>query len=218
MKKILLLCSIAFMFACSDENGINGIDGTSNDTTNLSAKTVSDFDNLFYQHINSPIYLELNSKINLFTTKMKFTGDRVSIDTKEKMFSWISANLDTTDFTSISEAVSKWEEVENIATIDFQNNIEYYTEVTNNKSRFSELLLLESMKNYTTNSACKDQLNGCNAGAVDEYAGAMQGAFDAYLDGSMSGNAASNAMSNARAIYMINLSLCADEYRNCILG
>ena len=60
----------------------------------------------------------------------------IYIDTKEKMFSWISANLDTTDFTSISEAVSKWEEIENIATIDFQNNIEYYTEVTNNKSRF----------------------------------------------------------------------------------
>ena len=74
------------------------------------------------------------------------------------------------------------------------------------------------MKNNTTSSGCKDQLNGCNAGAVDEYAGAMQGTLDALKDGVMGSESANKAMNNARAIYSINLTLCQEEYEACILG
>lgn len=206
------------MFSCSDENVINGIDENSSNTTNVSAKTVSDFDELFYQHINSSVYLELDSKINLYTAKMRFTENSENINTEEKMISWILANLDTTNFSSTEEAISEWKEIENISKIVFETNADFYKEVTHNKGRFSELLLHENMKYYTTNSTCKDNLNACNSSAVDQYSGAMEGAFEAYLDGHISGESASKAMDNARIIYSINLDLCRMEYDSCILG
>ncbi|WP_313090640.1 hypothetical protein [Chryseobacterium flavum] len=222
MRKLILLCSIAFFFSCSNENEyheqLNSADQITVNKNETGRGIDSDFDNSFYNHENSPTFIEFNTKTKAFVSKMKFNGNIETIKTKDAMLSWISAHLSATDFSSMNEATQQWAQVENLCRINMNTHMVFFEKIPANRLRFAELVLYESVKDIiTNNTTCKDELNACNSDSVDEYTGAMQGALEDYFSGSASSTTTNNRMANARVIYQINLNLCMDQYENCLL-
>ena len=70
---------------------------------------------------------------------MRFTGNLADIDTRDKMITWVSANLSATDFTSESQFISQLQEIENLSMTDWTDNADFYEQISDNKIRFSEL-------------------------------------------------------------------------------
>jgi|SRR5690606_3597551 len=221
MRKILLSCSVVLLFACANEDGLenNSLDsGKGNNNTTIRARSV-DFDLLFNNYVHSNSFINLNQKIKQFSVLLKYEGDLSLIDTNSKMFDWISANLDSTDFGSISNAVSKWEEIENLQEVDFIENASFYSQIRPNKNQFAELWLHHSIENIVTNNQpCKDQLIGCNTDAATQYADGMAGALQALEDGQVNSATCNKLMAQTRQIYDISLTLCKDQYEKCLFN
>lgn len=187
-----------------------------NNNTTVMARSV-DFDLLFNNYVHSNSFINLNQKIKQFSVLLKYEGVLSFIDTNSKMFDWISANLDSTDFGTISNAVSKWEEIENLQEVDFIENESFYSQIRPNKNQFVELWLHHSMGGITTNNeACKNELFGCNTDAATQYADGMAGVLQALQDGQVNSATCNKLMSQTKQIYDISLTLCSDQFNKCL--
>lgn len=216
MKKFIFTCSTLLFIACSHEVEYNAVEKQSLALKESAASrnTTSDFDDAFNNYIHSVPYVNWNSKMKTFVQKMKFSGNIQTINTKEKMFLWISSHLGSTEFSGMSEVNQRWMEIEGLAQINFQANLPFYQKIPGNKIRFGELLLNEQIITIPS-SACKDELKACNSAAVDEYAAAMEQLVADYNSG-MSEGAVTDKMSNAYACYQSTLNACNYFYLECI--
>lgn len=212
MKKILLLCSIALMFACSNEN-----ETLVNETSNVQSTTASRplppvedaTDEMFRDYVTSDIYLEVQGLISDFNNDLNTDIDFSSTD---EMFSWISANLSTTSFTSISEATSRWNNYRSKLLIERSTFAPVYQFIADAPEEIviTKIAIWMGQSPVTsTAKSCEEKLTACSQTAANNY---YHVAKYAILDND--GN--NQTMDNARSKYERDSRLCSDSYTACI--
>ncbi len=175
MKKILLVCSVAFMLSCSNDAETN------NTQENLNGENVSsiasrplppvedDIDQMFYEYVTSDIYLQKQEKLSNFNSLLG-SGKTLSFESKAHLFSWIEANIHLTEFENIENAQNAWIEVENLV----QQEIENFTNVYDFIEDASNVEVLHytgkwfSTK-YSTYATCYEQYTSCTKVANEQY-------------------------------------------------
>src|SRR5690606_9271809 len=116
MKKILLLCSIAFMFACSNETETNSTQENVNveNPTTTAAKPLPVIENatdqMFYDYVTSDIYLEIVNSLKEFQSLGNLPNN-IDFETSTQILTWIESHLDLTDFQSIEDARTRWQQI-----------------------------------------------------------------------------------------------------------
>jgi len=207
------------LVSCNDEEIINSLQEQKNlNTTNSTAGEEELFDSIFYEYIESASHTDLEAKVELFVSKINSLEEVTDFETKEQFIFWISDNLSSTSFLSVDEAITVWDEIEILMSSDFDSNIGFYEEVIFNKIRFSELLVEESLKYYTSDSSCKDDLLACNTNATNKYTDSMEGALSDYFSEEIDGEAVKRAMEDARVAYKVAIVSCQENYDKCIIN
>ncbi|WCM40878.1 hypothetical protein MG290_07790 [Flavobacterium sp. CBA20B-1] len=114
MKKILMLCTIAFTVACSSDSAesVNELTQTNEVTTNQTMSVTSedeptiddDIDQMFYDYVNSQEFFNAENAHISFFSKLNYTGNYNNIKKVSTLILWVENNLATTNFVTVSEA------------------------------------------------------------------------------------------------------------------
>lgn len=109
-----MLCSIAFMVSCSNDSETTNTTENQNVTTMASRPlpTVENAtDEMFRQYVTSDIFIEVHNLTREFVEDMNYQGSVDDVRGTDQMLSWIAANLSTTNFSSVSEAQSRYNHI-----------------------------------------------------------------------------------------------------------
>lgn len=200
------------MFACSNEN-----ETTVNETSNVQTTTASRplppvqdaTDEMFRQYVTSPIYLEVTS---LFASFNDDLNTDIDFSTSDEMLSWISANLSSTNFTSASEASSRWNHIRtklNAERSAFTPIYEFIADAPEEIVISKIAIWMGQSPLTSTAKSCEEKLTGCSQTAANTYYHVASYA--------MSDNDGNNqTMDNARAKFERDSKRCSDNYTTCV--
>lgn len=216
MKKILLLCSVAFILSCSSESIENDTISSKESQSENSTKSVNsvnsetppienDIDQMFFNYVNSSIYSETQNAIVDFNTDLNWLA--VEFDSSTEMLSWIGSNIDLTNFGSISNMQSKWSTIVNLKQQERDQFPQIFEFIENTDLNVSSLylnkwltsvrgnvkveLLIGCDQSYTN---CKNSASAERNYGMDVLSGNSEGL--AYVQ-----NKYENKMERCKAIY-----------------
>lgn len=183
-------------------------------------KKVVDLESLYLGMIQSQSYIYAEEKLQSFVTKMNFNGNVSDIDTDAKMFSWISANLSSTDFVNLAEAEAHWRDALDLGRISFQENIEIYAVIGGREKELKDLILINDpvVPQPVANSTCDENLLFCTSNATISFMTSVNEAYDLYQNGSITSDEASDRIQTARRSFTISAALCGEEFANCVFN
>src|SRR5690606_27778889 len=121
MKKALLLCSVIFMFACSNENEVTTPENSTSENATTASKPTPTIENatdeMFFAYVNSESYILLQNKISNFNLKLNLPYI-IEFEDSSEMLIWVEANLDLTMFVNLEEATNKWSEIVSLQSLE----------------------------------------------------------------------------------------------------
>lgn len=200
------------MFACSSEN-----ESLVNETSNVQTTTASRplppvqdaTDEMFRQYVTSPIYLEVTS---LFASFNDDLNTDIVFNTSDEMLSWVAANLSVTNFTSVSEASSRWNHIRtklNAERLAFTPIYQFIADAPEEIVISKIAIWMGQSPVTSTAKSCEEKLTGCSQTAANNYYHVAKYA--------MSDNDGNNqTMDNARSKFERDSRLCSDSYQACI--
>lgn len=217
MKKVLLLCSIAFMFSCSTENEINSLENEDI----VFEKTATSFlydeayaDSIFEAYFDSEEYRNTEDEIILFNSKVNNSELIRTYNSKAELFNWISANIELTNFESIGEAHLIWNRISNFRAIEETNfhlvyDFMYYAPMDLVHYAFEKW---EPFKIQGDDQrSCLQISEDCRTEARNQYTSTLR------LE-KQSGNSDSGKVDEARDKYTEAQEECRKDYTNCMAG
>lgn len=115
MKKTLfLLCSIAFMVSCSNDTETTNTTQNQESVNTTAARPLppveDSIDAMFHTYVTSTAFINLQTKIETFNIKAKFPQG-IEFGSRAQLVLWLEANISSTDFATVSEAVQDWDEI-----------------------------------------------------------------------------------------------------------
>jgi|SRR5690606_29586181 len=217
MKKILLLCSIAFMFACSNETETNSTQENVNveNPTTTAAKPLPVIENatdqMFYDYVTSDIYLEIVNSLKEFQSLGNLPNN-IDFETSTQILTWIESHLDLTDFQSIEDARTRWQQIVELQQTErsqFSNIYEFIVSedeavVVGALDKWVTQTLTDPPKVVPSTNCDKNFDNCTNSANIAYY----------YMSLSQSNNA--DGMTAAKNKQMTELDKCSDAYIACI--
>jgi len=221
MKKILMLCSIAFILSCSNDSDVKNEYLNTNESLNVQSKSGSsvetpkvedDIDQLFYDYINSEDVINTNTIQNEFNEKLNFKGDYNQINTHEKLTNWVRSNIHLTEFSDVESAITEINYVTNLVKTEYTKFSGFYHYIENAPisdivRRIDKWFPLDVV--IGTNSNCDATLKSCTDGVSDTYAKTLKMLKD---DDSSNKHVAAN---NAEAAYNSGMKKCKDDHKTC---
>ncbi len=183
MKKIVLLCSVVFAFACSNENETlrngNSVIENSTFTERPLPPIENEIDEMFYQYVTSDIFLEVQELMTAFNNDLNFEGSTDQIDTSAKLFLWITNNLERTNFSSIEDAENRWDHLAVRRGIEMELFPEVYQFFIDSSTEEFTEVISKWLPNQTipTGSGCEDNFKSCNDKASADYKANMEWAL-----------------------------------------
>lgn len=217
MKKILLLCSVAFIFACSNENEATTTQENStieNTTTSSKSKILieNETDEMFYQYVNSDIYIEISQLKSKFYNDLNL-DESMTTFTPNEMFSWINTNLSRTNFKSVEQARNQWNHILSRKSVEIQQFKNIYEFITT--SSVGEVVYyldkwLPIGGNIIINSDCKKNYDACRNNANADY---KQNLADAQND--QSSSTKTELYSCADLQHEKDIAACTRAYNAC---
>ncbi|SEH99211.1 hypothetical protein SAMN02927937_02589 [Paenimyroides aquimaris] len=226
MKKNLMLCSIAFLAACTNEpsEGV-GVFNNSNEVSTNQLKSVnSDYqptiddsiDQLFYDYVNSNLFINTTIAQNELNAKLRFNGDYDDIDTYYKLTTWVASNLDSTEFSDYDEAILEINTVLNLVGQKYEEFPEVFSyiedaPISQVKVRVEKWLFPENTT--TTTGPCEYTFGTCKDGVSDKYVTTLK-----ELKDSEDGIEKYNGANNAENEYNKGMNKCKDDYKKSLLN
>lgn len=213
MKKIILLCSVAFMFACSNENGATTqknltLENVSTTASRPLPPIEDEIDEMFYNYVTSSIYLEIKELLSNF--RLDLVTD-LEFETPEDMIEWITNNIESTNFSNIEEAQYRWNHLADLAHIEKENFPSIYSYIAEDPEEqviHKIGIWLGGAVPYAAPKTCEDKLNACTAKAASDYYHVAK-----YAVISDEGGMAHN---NAKSKHEEAAKKCSNDYIKCI--
>jgi|SRR5690554_127908 len=164
------------LFSCSDEEMINSHQEELI-TVNLKADSSplppveTEVDSMFYEYVTSDIFIEIKGLISGFNEDLNFDDTPDEIDTSEKLFVWISNNIDKTNFVSVDEAEIRWNNLAVLREyeINLFPNIYIFFENASEEEFVEAIGKWFPNQNITTSNNCEQELKSCNDKANKDY-------------------------------------------------
>lgn len=121
MKKIIVLCAVAFMFSCSSENETDTQETIEKLTAARPAPIIeNEIDEVFSEYFNSQEYFVAQEAIVLFNSKVNNSYAIKNSKNKVELFNWINNNISLTQFANIQEANDLWNNKERLQNLKFE--------------------------------------------------------------------------------------------------
>lgn len=172
MRKILLLCSVAFMFACSNDSEETTQSNSQIENATTASRPIIPIENatdqMFSDYVNSDIFKEVRQLNSDFYNDLNI-GDSTISFTPTNLFSWIETNLSTTNFTSVQQARTRWNHIisrKNIEVAQFQNVYDFIINAPIGEAvYYLDKWLPDGVGNVSTSNcqtdykSCKDKAN-----------------------------------------------------------
>ncbi len=213
MKKILLLCSIAFMLSCSNdaETQSTNVENVTTTTSKSLPPVENDTDQIFYEYVTSDVYLQIVHKLREFQILRKLPQE-IEFQSSIEMFSWIEANIHLTDFESIEDAQNRWTEIVDLQQIEINQFPAVYEFIGN----ADEAVILPIFNKWLT-TTLTDPPKVVPATPCDKKFDECSNAANfAYFNTSRSFSDDPNKMANAKDKQMKDLDKCTNAYVDCI--
>jgi len=210
----LVLVIISFA-GCTD-------DVTSDNQSKVAYREGVDLEELYLTMINSESYITAEEKSNIFFEKLNFTGDITEIDTEARLFLWISSNLSSTHFTSVSEAQSYWEEAKSFRVVSIEENIGFYEAMDGRTNETKDLIIQYDpiIQEIITVpfSDCKEDLDSCIDSATSQFVSDVAVIASSYLGGVNDASVTAAAILLVTETFTTSVGHCANNYVGCVLG
>lgn len=211
MKKLLLLCSVVFMYACSHDNAETTNPNLSTESFPTAARPATQIENatdqMFYDYYNSDIFKEVNLLIVEFNEDLNYLAH---VDTEEQLFSWIGSNLSQTNFTSVQQARNRWDNIvtkKSIEVAQFQNVYNFIWTAPIGDAKFYIDKWYPNGQNSTTSDICDTRFDNCTQTAVVDYINRSLYGFSA---------SSTNVVALSHAMLDADMTVCRKSYRRCM--
>lgn len=164
---------------------------------------------------HSESYLVAEEKTHTFVTKMNFSGDTSIINTEAKMLSWISANLTSTDFASLLEAETEWEDIKDLRYVIYQENEDFYHFIQSDEDRYIKLLQETNSQSSGCGGSCLDNYTSCNSYFSGLHAQATISLANDFDNHNISAQQFQSGLAVSHAILVADLLSCLNTYHQC---
>jgi len=227
MKKILMLCTIAFVVACSSDlsESVNESTQTNEASTNQVMSVTSEdqptiddnIDQLFYDYVNSQEFFNAENAHNAFFSKLNYSGDYEEIRKPGKLLLWLENNITITDFANISEATGELNNLINLETIKEDTFSTLFTFIKTAPidqvvSRFSKWIYNNNLVT-TNNKKCNDTFKNCMDGVSTQYQLEIR---ENYASTNCSEDEKKVSNLAAKQAYQNGMNRCQDDWAVCI--
>lgn len=219
MKKVLIFLSIVFFVSCSNENDTNQIENVQTEnmvvTDSKPLPPIEDaIDEMFYEYVTSIEHIAFESAMQEFHSKLNLTPDAPVLDSQGEIITWITTNLEITDFVSVGQAVAEWDnlvELKHSELNRFTNITDFIVsnELAIVKHYFQKWVLPE--RTTSNDDDCQEDFDDCNNVADDMYFASL----DYYLNNT-AGKDRSEIISVVSNKYLQALGKCAEDLLDCL--
>lgn len=217
MKNLFLSLSVLLIFACNNESDLNTpLNQTENnkDLKSRSYPIENEIDQMFYDYVNSSQFINYDLASKAFFNKLNINNsNRASFISSENIIDWISLNLSSTNFSSISSAQSEWDNIVNLKFEELQQFINITEFVISSPNSLS----LTYYKKWvfgpynTTNSPCQEEYNQCNNDADMHHMMNIS-----YYMNSTTGKDTAEILTAVNKRYMADLHYCNHRLDQCL--
>ena len=216
MKKLILLCSIAFTFSCTNDNEIKTSETSDVITSATAARPLPPISNatdqMFYDYVTSDIYTEVRQLISFFNENLYVNDSFEDFETEDEMFSWISGNIELTNFQSVSEAKSRWTNIKEKLDIEVNTFLLVY-EFIRTSPRDTVLTYINKWETPMVslgNNYCQDAFRVCSAAAAGKFAGESAISVDPKTGMPDIGKQAAAVLK-----FVKNATICMNDFKKC---
>lgn len=218
MKKILFIFGVIFFLSCSgnEENSIENIEPKNSygQASKPSPQVENAVDAMFYEYVNSDIYIEIDGLISSFNKDLNKDGNKRTFETEEALFSWIKSNIHLTSFKSVQEANQRWTRIKERKGMELRKfNPIYQYIVSAPQKEVVQVLNKWLVPQFNTSIAgdCETSLLSCTLSANHSYMIAIN--FAMKLEG---GNSIKqSAIAIADKTFRVQIEACGHYYNNC---
>jgi len=208
MKNFLLLCSVAFLISCNNDDFSKS--GENQDLNHNAAKnSQSEIDILFREYYSSTEYSNYYNSAASFYSKLG-NNDLLKAGVNEEIiFKYIKENLNSTSFSSITEAESIWKNKVNFQ-IELKKRFPSYAEIIRNYEPSDIVIAIDRFdSNFQSlgNTQCDKDLKACRDTARQTFIDAVR-----LVKESPEGDNNTNDQEDA---YVAAQVKCKDDYVSC---
>lgn len=227
MKKILMLCIIAFVVACSSDSAdpLNETTQTNEvstkqvmSVTSENEPTIDDeIDQMFFDYVNSQEFFNAENAHNTFFSKLNYTGDYEEIRKPGKLLLWLENNITITNFANISEATGELNNLIHLETIkeDTFNTLFTFIKtapIEQVVSRFNKWIYINNLETTFDTKDCNKDFKNCQDGVSTQYQLEIR---ENYASTNCSEDEIKASNLAAKQAYQDGMNRCKDSWNAC---